>query len=335
MKKAYSIFILLAIMISTPWLLSATETIPTQALSVEKTHLQQVPEGSFVLDEKTTYQNLEEKQLQNNTAVILLRTLHERGYIKNFPLAGDENPDPEGDPTKERIPTETVKSVYDSLFGPGSFDRRPIKRFITGFGSLESFSNPEEYVYYEPFVGGDSGQILRHTPIVSAKELNGSLIMRVRFASLYRSYYQPSFIEADSTGHVIAYVSDSVENALKEGVYDEYLPIYEIVFKSNGDGTYYWESTEMIEAPKTVPESLGVSPSRIESSSETKEPPTDDPVTDVPATDLPVETASKSSPTPAEKQNGTILWFFGGIGVGIITTTISTVLIQQAKRKKK
>ena len=40
---------------------------------------------------------------------------------------------------------------------------------------------------------------------------------------------------------------------LKNGDFDEYLPVYKHTFKPNGDGTYYWAKTELDTPGKQIP----------------------------------------------------------------------------------
>lgn len=69
---------------------------------------------------------------------------------------------------------------------------------------------------------------------------------------------------------------------LFNGDLDEYLPIFKVTFKDNGQGGYYWVSSEMILPGAPIPEeALGLSSDNSEDLPSTQLPPHSETTTDI------------------------------------------------------
>ena len=291
--------------------------------------LQQVPLGARLLNQKVSLSDSPYVYWES-LAVILNSALIDRGYLTPVPPFSEN---PATDPNLERIPAETVESVFNSLFGPGSFDLIRHDRFW-GRGALEYVESSDEYVYFEN-PGGGGPAIDTREEVLSVEETGDTLILKVRYGLFHFDSPHPCSIFADDSilnatvenpDARLVYVDESVGDWLLEGRFDEYLPVYAHTFKSNGDGAYYWESTEMIEAPKEIPEWMGVRPSSAKSDSVS-----DDPVTGLPATDGGMNTGIEPSVTEDEFP---LLWFLSGIGIGIVVLGIPLILLSVRKKRK-
>ena len=329
MKKLLILGLVSILLFTWTSILFAEQTVPNMEALLE-----QVPEGAYQMGQKITIKNLPYTDLAPNYSTILLDTLFDREILKNKTpgLVTDSANATE----LERISEETVKTTFESLFGEGTFaSLENSNRFYASWGILERFEGKTDYVYYENFAGGDPAAFPRKT-VLSITEQGDLVVLKVRYGvwGFYpgekNSLMGDSKALADIEYTPLAYVAPEQFDAFAEGAYDAYLPVYAHTFQANGDGTFCWVSTEMVEHPEPVPETMGFIPDVVDiEKNETK-----DPVSDLPVATSSVGTSnSVTDASPSEKRS--FPWEEVWIGVGILAVAVCTVFTFALLKKKK
>jgi len=166
------------------------------------------------------------------------------------------------------ISKEMLQEVYERTFGPGSFEKFKSKEILSSsYGEI--VYNTDHHDYHNAyFVNPNLKQnpdIISRVAYTDVSDNGSEIILKVRrgVASLEVSSKVRLFGSGSSKAFsIIPEVEDfrkdpdSAYNRLLRGEYDEYFPLYAVTFLSNGDGTYHWKSTELLEGGTPVPGEL-------------------------------------------------------------------------------
>ena len=322
MKKRFLLICLMA-------LLSLAFAVPTLGAPTGEEFVNRVPMGAYVMGETVTYDNLKPVDLLLTDGKILEDALFALGDLENKTPPFSNNIS--SDPALERVSADRVKEVYESLFGPDSFSKIGNAKSIWGrFGILEYVEGKDEYAFIEMVGGGDPACNIR-LEVISAESSGSDYIVKVRFGLL--RYTEKTDLLGDtgfytSTESVpLAYLGTSAEDDFDDGAYDEYLPVYTHTFKPNGDGGYYWYSTQMTEAPKKIPENMVWGYPEVEPlPTDTSSTESTGSTTDTSAADLLQTTSGTASDLlamgGAEESNSLALWVAGGALVALCAVAL-------------
>ncbi len=164
-----------------------------------------------------------------------------------------------------RVSVEDVSKTFNRLFGPNASDLLKDQKFLGGdVSSLQLTEDGKNYIYVPYAYGGGDGCAWRDS-ILSFEVVGQDIVITSRYAK----YAAPSFggffvygtTKNQSSAEILLDTVTGFDSAdpsnplirFEKGEFDEYLPIYEHVFKSNGDGTYYWESTVKASDGRKIP----------------------------------------------------------------------------------
>ena len=292
------------------------ESLPAK---ISEKLLAQVPHGAYNMQQKITFENLPGSSAPNVSSILINR-LHALGYLKND-KPGDIKGYP-ADTTLETVPLQTVKVVFDSLFGVGSFDNLPNNEIFV-FNNQLSFIKSEGVYVYHSYNGSSDASCEFREEILDSTFSGNDYIVKVRYC-LFGFYggakdelcslMGDNSVNSNLQYTPLAYVEKDRVQDFREGAYDAYSPIYTLTFKSNGRGSYYWYSTEMTEAPKQIPENMVHSyPS-----------PTTDAITDV-------STGSATNVVPQEEGSSAV-WIV--VAVVAVAAVAAAAVFFVLKKKK-
>lgn len=299
-----------------------------------------IPMGAYA-GETVTFENLAYTDLGANYQSILISRLMQDKIIVR-PEKYDVSSDPKENPNAPRIPLQTIKTAFEGVFGPGSFDQlENTQTFSNKTDNLAYEESSGSYVYtYYSWGGGDPGVSL-YAKYIKIESGDGQISLYEKFA-LYGDYqtkclYSDAKRLSNQEGTLLWQGSEEDGNTLlmkmDGGALDGYLPLYKHTFKDNGNGGYYWASTEMVEAGTSIPEealteetqSTDISTSSTPSQSN---PPSASDATD--GTDSQTDTGT-SDIAPAEKPP---LWgIVLGCGVLVVALGVGAIVLI-GKRKK-
>ncbi len=253
--------ILAILLISVFFLVFATQTFGETALTQEKTYeefLEIIPDSSFVGEYATFETKIPFHSITplSHKSYILISELFEAGIlpeIKQMPTI-----DLKENPYALRLTEETVREVFENTFGPDLFDNWEEKNFIATSANALTYE-PERKTYgytYSVWAGGLSQVVPRYSP-ESYEEVNGTVYLYLRLGVWYFGEEESQLLESLATdAKILADTDIFAENGpelFKNGTLDEYFPLYKVTFKDNGNGGYYWASTEMVEAGTPIP----------------------------------------------------------------------------------
>ncbi|MBQ4322908.1 MAG: hypothetical protein IJC19_03105 [Clostridia bacterium] len=228
-----------------------------------------IPKASFDKG-LVMFDNLPSGEFTNNDNDILLQELSYAGIISMRRQAG--YPDSEN-PYLPRIPAATVKKVYENIFGPGTFREREKKDISDVVGGILFYEEEtDEYRFLCYSGGGGDPACFPRAGYTDISITEDSIVLLVRYATMSVAFSDKVSIYTGSTlltdrQNVTPFCvmpeienpydnPDSARNRFENGFYDAYLPLYKVTFKANGDGTYHWSSTLLVEEAKTIPVEL-------------------------------------------------------------------------------
>ena len=244
----------------------------TEGIFFNYSHLiRLIPDASYGSG-TVTYETLKTAEFTNNNNDLLLQELSYAGIISM--RTEDEMVYPNTEtPYLPRIPAATVKECYEKIFGKGTFAAlagKDITDVVGGSLLYDAKSDEYRFLCYTGG-GGDSGCLPRalYTDIATSED---EVVLQVRYGLVFRGSSSQIALYSGSS-RLVDYQNakafsvipemdrpyeqtDSAVKRAQNGVYDSYFPLYKVTFKANGDGTYYWKSTELVEEATPVPEEL-------------------------------------------------------------------------------
>jgi len=225
--------------------------------------VRRIPGGSYSVG-KVTFENLRHGEFTRDDLDILREELHYLGLID----MADSIWDIEQTKESTRLPATTVRDMYESVFGKGSFASlagKDLNSVTGGYFLYDKETDEYRYVCYS--YGGGDAAITGNTVFTKVVEKGGSVELYVRKAIISQGgvlFYPGNTWLVDHYDAPIFAIgkrssdpeSDrQPDKMLENGELDEYLPLYKVTFLANGDGSYAWQSTEMVEEGKPIPES--------------------------------------------------------------------------------
>ncbi len=228
-----------------------------------------IPEASFG-EGLVIFDTLPSAEFTNNDNDILLQELSYAGIISMRRQAVYPDFD---SPYLPRIPAETVKKTYENIFGPGKFRHREGQDIgdVVG-GTLIYDKETDEYRFLCYTGGGGDPACMSRAAYTDITINEQEVVLYVRYALMSMGYqdnvpiYAGCSLLTDRKNavpfSVIPEIDDpydnpnSAQNRFESGFYDEYLPLYRVTFTANGDGTYHWSSTFLMEDAKPIPVEL-------------------------------------------------------------------------------
>jgi len=275
---------------------------------------------------------------------ILLEELFRTGLIpKDVPEFGSL-PSREQVLACPRVSVSDVFRTFDRLFGPGASQLLKNAERIGGDSSYIQLLDEENYAYVPYSYLGGMGSAYRIC-YVKSETAGDRVFVYARFAHYsapgYPSIWISGWISGTPDGDFARYqLLDTVDTSdwsvqpwsrIDAGEFDEYFPIYKHTFVSNGDGTYYWDSTEMVESGKNIPLSVIASIPATESSDVSTATDTPGFSVSVPSTDLSTDgTPDSGAPAPAEE--GSFPWIRICIGGAVIAVLVAAALLLKKKK---
>lgn len=282
MKKLLSLFFVVLFLCS----LSLPFSAETDAEILWGQLSYKVPFESYG-SEEITVEGLRSGMGAGSYSIMILRTMQKNGTLVP-PSQEASSPRLEDNPDAPRIPKAAVVAAAEELFGKGAFDLLADTTYLTDSTNILYYDQAtESYAYvFCSFAGqGDPAGRQYITPL-NARE-DGD-VLRIEVASIWYSeaisgkytlyYWMPDTGEAplaqgkDWANPFTA--KTSVYARMTEGVYDEYLPVYEHVFRKDETGMYYWESCKRVRGLLEIPQELLALPAQstesTDSSTETE-----------------------------------------------------------------
>ncbi|MBQ4323028.1 MAG: hypothetical protein IJC19_03730 [Clostridia bacterium] len=181
---------------------------------------------------------------------------------------------------KPTISVDKVTETFDQLFGEGASKRIQGMSTIGNKRHCLTLLNGGESYEYTHLTSGESNTRAWYTAHVRTEFSGNDIVLYTRFAETASKNYPIFWISENCKsdenpvllikGVEANKLSDELSpwTRLKNGEFDEYLPVYKHTFKPNGDGTYYWAQTELETAGKEIPLSV-IDPSAKEENTDT------------------------------------------------------------------
>jgi hypothetical protein len=256
-----------------------------------------------------------------------------------------------------RVSATDLRRTFDRLFGP---DASKLLDGVERFGGDVSYLQLLEdgtYAYVPYSSLGGMGGADRISYVKSERD-GDKVFVYVRYA-YYSAPYPCIWIVGVRAGNSEPYrLLSTVDTSgwsvqpwtrVAAGEFDEYFPIYKHTFVSNGDGTYYWDSTELVEEGKQIPLSAIYSPPATEAvggdgtaSTATDNGETTAPVTDIPTTTDNGETTAPATDTPAPSdssvpsdgaaEESSFPWVWVCIGGAVVIVALGAILLLKKKK---
>jgi len=257
-----------------------------------------------------------------------------------------------------RIPVATVRETLDRLFGPGSGDRA-IGSELFYFNGVTTpyrllYSEEENaYIYYPYSAGGGDPRISEVYEKLLRVETEGEnkimYSVYVRYVDGVndgntlgdlKGYYYLRGYDPEVEGHkFFARFESDVRDEVFSGAYDEYLPLFRHEFRPNGDGSYYWAETVVVEAGKQPTPEPGTDSDEGSTTTEAVDPETTAPVTDTPTTDTPTTDNGDAAvstidtpPTDGAAEEASFPWIWVGIGGAAVIVALGAILLLKKKK---
>ncbi len=239
------------------------EILPSQTESLAHQLLQYVPAGAYNTTGEMTVYNVPEYEIGIGPVRVLFRKLLDEGLIHDTQSPSD---DPAECPDAPVFSEAEIKTHFENLFGPGSFASYAGKD-IRNVGQILHYDSAKKtytYVLYGGW-GGDMPYRSYSTYVKTETDGEDLLIYRhyVMYShsnetfALWDGHYEgsPQDLPPFSTGYEDEWFGE-LYGKLKAGQLDEYLPLYCLTFKPNGNGGYYWASSHVAKAATPIPEEL-------------------------------------------------------------------------------
>ena len=305
-----------------------------------------VPIGAYAGNTVSSTDSLHGIEFGRSYGDIFMNAAMNRGYfvVENLSM-NDPVPD-------YRMTVTEVETVYDELFGPGSYRALSDKDRIGSRGIYMAYDaeRGDYYYVYAPWMGGVAGEVALEW-FEKSEEVDGELRLYFRFALYLRQSYPAGYcicgsledfhhgIRKEPFGPLAegnladpnhAYAGDWGHITLTEE-FRQYLPLYCHTYRPNGAGSYYWASSALVEAGTAIPPEL----------LELREPDPVEPSTDGVAdssTDGVTDSEAGSTGVPSAGGDGVrgvgILCAVGVSVAGLLMAAVPVVLHKIQLRKK-
>lgn len=180
-----------------------------------------------------------------------------------------------------RVPYDTVIETYRDVWGPfyaeqkNNFEGDKLQGLRNYRAQLRYEESTDSFVYYNlPFARyPDSSGDHFYGRLISVVQEGEEILAYVRYAcydteggvfSIYgeRGGYYPDLERSrtvllrgsDSSDYLTN--ENSIYSRLMAGAFDEYLPIYRVVFRPDGEGSYWWSYSLEVQEGQAIPKEL-------------------------------------------------------------------------------